>query len=571
MNHATRSFAPSPARPGSRTRSKDGLGDGPAGRGLVLRPRALVRARAERAGAALMMALLVLFVLVLIVGQISIGTSTDFRTARNEVELSAFDLAIESALLKAMEDLKQDAIEDAEASQAGGGAGGAGLGGAAGALGAGGGTGLDALSNLPGMGGLPGGGGGQNSGPSDSRKDLWAQPQRTSEFSPIELRVLIQDESSKFNVLQMLTENEEEADKAFQRVVAIIDLFRDGTAEDVERNRAEDMAEAMRRYMTDRGGFDTPRPDLVTTFEYEEERYLPLSLREFLVLEEFEPKHFRDYRDEEDNVVHSLTSFLTVHSAMWTRSEMLEARDAAAGEDGEAGEQREERDEEDGGFGSGLSAVGGSSGRVFTTGSEGVEGADRKDGGGGGNASSNQSAGTIVEGAVNLNTAPGAVLKGLFDDRDVPPQFWDEVIQYRNEERELAPGEDEPEPMLDEFGEPIPDNQIFTSPNDLNQLDWWKDLEPRARDDIKQHVDVVSQVFTIYVTAWRSTSAQQGTASSRNEQERAEQSLSNLRRTVACTVWRRGSGEDTEIVPIVRWEVLDYMPYEVLDYPDEGR
>ncbi|QDU85920.1 General secretion pathway protein K [Planctomycetes bacterium Pla163] len=537
-------------------------------RGLGLRPRALAGAAAARRGAALMMALLVLFVLVLIVGQISISTSTDFRTAQNEVELSSFDLAIESALLKAFEDLRDDAIQEEEESQAGGGAGG-GLGGALG------GAGLGALGDLASN--MPGGAGaGEGSaGPSDSRKDLWAQPQRTAEFAPIELRVLIVDENSKLNVLQMLTRDEDEAEKAFRRVARVIDLFREGTTEDVETFEAENMAQAMRDYMLDRSGSDVPRPNLVTSFEAESNVYLPLSMREFLVLEEFDPKLFRDYRDENGDVVHSLTSFLTVHSSVWTRQEMLDERASAAGGDEEAEADQSDRANGSGGSGGAGGALGesltmDSGGRVTATENEVSESDLRKDSGGG--SSSGTSAGSIVSGAVNLNTAPGAVLKSLFEDRDVPPEFWDEVIEWRNEEEEEDPNaEEELEPMLDEFGEPVPDTKIFTSPNQLNQLEAWKGLEPIQRNDIKQHVDVRSQVFTIYVTAWRSTGAEQGSARSRVEQEKIEQSLTNLRRTVACTVWRKGSGEDTEIVPLVRWEVLDYMPYEVLDFPEEDR
>lgn len=528
-----------------------------------------------------MLALLVLFVLVLIVGQISIATSTDARTASNEVQLGSFDLAIESALLKAFEDLKTDAIEDAEAAQSAGGGMGGGLGGAAGGglSGAQGSSGLEALGNLPGMSSLPGSGGGRGeSGPSDSRKDLWAQPQRTSEFAPIEMRVLIQDESSKFNVLQMLTEDEEEAEKAFERVARIIDSFREGTTEDVEDFTARNMAEEMRRYMTDRGSIDTPRPDLVSGDPDDEGVYIPVSLREFLVIEEFKPEHFRDYRDENDKVVHSLTSFLTVHSAMWTRKEMLEARDSEAGNDGEASDELDaldEKEEEEAGAG-GTRTLPQTGGRVSLSADGAVSGDTASKGGSGQNESSGQSGNAIVEGAVNLNTAPPAVLKALFDDRDVPPQFWDEVVQWRNEEAEEQPGavEDELEPMLNEFGEPVPDYKIFDSPSKLNELEWWKDLEPRVRNDVKQHVDVVSDVFTIYVTVWRSTASDADggfAASSRIEQEKIERSLTNLSRTVACTVWRRGTGEDTEIIPIVRWEVLEYMPYEVLDYPEEGR
>lgn len=547
-------------------------------RGLDPRPRALAEADTRRGGAALMLALLVLFVLVLIVGQISIGTSTDFRTASNEVQLGSFDLAIESALLKAYEDLRTDAIEDAEAAEAGGAGGAAGGTAGAGLAAGAGSSGLDALSNLPGMGSLPGSGGGAGgaSGPTDSRRDLWAQPQRTSEFAPIELRVLIVPESSKLNVLQMLTEDEEEAQKAFERVVRVIDFFREGTEEDVEEYEARDMAEAMLRYMNDRDSIDLPRPDLVTANADDESVHIPISLREFLVLEEFDPEHFRDYRDENGAVVHALTSFLTVHSAIWTRQEMLEARDAAAGNDSEASDQLDELGDQEEDSGNQSRTIPQTGGRITLSADGTISGDTASKSASGQNESSGQSGGSIVEGAINLNTAPGAVLKALFDETEVPPEFWDEVIQWRNEEPDERPGatEEDFEPMLDEFGEEVTEHKIFESPNNLNELEWWKDLEPRARNDVKQHVDVVSSVFTIYVTAWRSTAADAesgGAAGSREEQERIEQSLTNLRRTVACTVWRRGSGEDTEIVPLTRWEVLDYMPYEVLDYPEEAR
>ena len=76
-------------------------------------------ARPERRGAALMLALLVLFVLVAIVFQINIATSTDARVARNEITLASMDLAIESTLLEVFETLKMDAEADASEGAAG--------------------------------------------------------------------------------------------------------------------------------------------------------------------------------------------------------------------------------------------------------------------------------------------------------------------------------------------------------------------------------------------------------------------------------------------------------------------
>jgi hypothetical protein len=42
-------------------------------------------------------------------------------------------------------------------------------------------------------------------------------------------------------------------------------------------------------------------------------------------------------------------------------------------------------------------------------------------------------------------------------------------------------------------------------------------------------------------------------------------------RTVRSVIWRKADGDKTTIVPLVRWEVLDYTPFEVLDFPVEGR
>jgi hypothetical protein len=44
-----------------------------------------------------------------------------------------------------------------------------------------------------------------------------------------------------------------------------------------------------------------------------------------------------------------------------------------------------------------------------------------------------------------------------------------------------------------------------------------------------------------------------------------------MMRTVRCVVWRRKQGDSVTIVPLARWEVLDYMPFVVEDYPEDDR
>jgi hypothetical protein len=161
----------------------------------------------------------------------------------------------------------------------------------------------------------------------------------------------------------------------------------------------------------------------------------------------------------------------------------------------------------------------------------------------------------------------------LMDDYDVDPRFWDDVIKHRNEEDESQVDTDE-EPILDEFGEEAVPLMVFSSVDELVDMPEWENIEPIFRDQLRGLVGVASDVFTIYVTVQRDTSQARGQAGysmSREEYEEQLFSLSNLTRTIACTVWRRSGEEGLELVPLQRWEYLDYIPYEVLDYPEDER
>jgi hypothetical protein len=167
-----------------------------------------------------------------------------------------------------------------------------------------------------------------------------------------------------------------------------------------------------------------------------------------------------------------------------------------------------------------------------------------------------------------VNTAPPAVLKALLEDRDVPYRFWDDVIEYRNtDDEEIDENED---PPLDEFGEPITVKQFFKSIDDLGAVDGWHDLEPILQGELRNLLTVQSQVFSIYVTARRPTGIEgDRVAADKWELLDEDENGQGLIRSVRSVVWRR-AGEDgaTEIVPLVRWEVLDYVPIEVLDRPE---
>lgn len=508
--------------------------------------------RADQRGAALMLALLVLFVLVAVVFQIKVGTDTHSRADRNMRRLFAIDSAIESALLQVFEDLKSDGEAAADA-----GAGGADSGASGGGFGA--------LSGLAGQspGGAAGGGGGGES--TDSREDAWARAQR-SEINEVRLRIVVQDENSKYNLLAMLTEDEGEAEKALDRVARILDWCRHDTEWDIDLGDAREMAEQMLEHMQRRSDSLLPDPELLTDDPDEQpDRGLPMSLREFVVLPAFEEHHFRDFRDDEENVVHSIGSFLTI----WTGLSTQEAEGGAGGAGGGGG----------GGGGANtpdtgvLSApgAGGAAGIGQQTlsgqsGGSGVTGGASAGGGGSG-----EDSGVTV----NVNTAPRAVLQGLFDDRDVPYRFWDDLIEYRNlEEEEESSDADDDDPPVDEYGQPIVPRQIFDDIGELNELYSWSNLEPVVQGEMRNLVTVQSSVFSILVTGrvMTGTRAQEYYGMSPQELRRAEENGDSVSRTVRCVVWRRANDDgEVEIIPLERWEVLDYVPFEVLDFPPDDR
>lgn len=486
----------------------------------MIRPRARSRTpRSGRRGSALLMAFLMIILLYAIVFQLSYGTKADLRVAENDVTTTQMDMAIESALQEVYDRL----VQDAEAAAAGGEAG-AGSGAAPGGMPTG------------GAGGGEAGGEGESSA-SDSRMDSWGRPQRST-IGEIELRILVQDEDGKINLLQLLAEDEEQREQALERVVRVIDMFRDGSTVDIDRSEAIRIAESMREHLRNRLQSVLPRPKLLSDVEDERDRAMPMTFKEFEVLERLDERLFRDFRDERGEIVHSLGSYLTV----WTSI----TRGSQAGE-------------EEGG---GQSGAGGESG-----GGAGQQGA--------GSGSEDPNWGMCV----NVNTAPVGVLKALLDDRDVPARFWDGVVEYRNLEKKEEEGtsaeeEEASEPQLDEYGEEIVEREFFDSLEELSEVDGYERLGETERDKLNALLCTQSHVFSIYVTARRKTGTSEdfgGYLGAPREGEREDERGKGLVRTVRSIVWRYNTGEEVRIVPLVRWEVVDYTPFEVVDYPVEGR
>jgi len=473
--------------------------------------RSTAAAEAKK-GAALLLSFMVLIVVVTIVTQISIGTMTDARVARNDLTLAHMDLAIESAMIQSRIQLRDDAAADAE-SEGGDEEGGA-----------------PAVPDVGDMGGDEEGGG--EDAPADKKADF---PTERTELNEISLRIQIQDEDGKINILNMLSADEDRAEEGFLRVVRVLDLFREGTDFDVPLSEAQEIAEVMRRHMLERDTQLLPRPVLLSDSSEDDRRGLPLSLREFLIHEEVPDVLFMDFRDEDDTIVHSIESFLTVWSSprLYSSNPDTGSGTAPASDDGAP--------ESDG----------------PTT----ASGADDTETGGY---------------AVNVNTAPPVVLKSLFDDRVVNPSFWDEVIEYRNLEDEAAMEDEDGnrrEPIYDEFGEEELELQFFGTTEDLSEMRSWGDFDGELQAQIKEMLTTQSATFSIVITARRSTSANEDSTTGMDPRKaaREEEKSAALKKVVRAVVWRHQVEDEFVVTPIVPWETLPSSPYDVLDYPDEDR
>ncbi|MCA9001409.1 MAG: hypothetical protein KDB61_05770, partial [Planctomycetes bacterium] len=176
-------------------------------------------------GAALLITFLVMIVVLMIVYQVNRITATEQIDADRTLTLTRMNLAIQSAQQQVEQDLLTDAQADAE-EDTGAGAG-------------------------DGEGGLPMGdpegeaGGDESSAPVDSFNDDWATIQATV-IGEQNLSVYVVDEDRKFNILGMLSEDEEEALEAEAIVTRILDRCREGTRVDIPSGLASDMARAMK-------------------------------------------------------------------------------------------------------------------------------------------------------------------------------------------------------------------------------------------------------------------------------------------------------------------------------------
>ena len=123
---------------------------------------------------------------------------------------------------------------------------------------------------------------------------------------------------------------------------------------------------------------------------------------------------------------------------------------------------------------------------------------------------------------INLNTAPPCVLRSLMPAFDIPTDVIDGILKYRNQLDEdklksardageyqgdaYPPGVDPATKLVDrssyKSGDGGPPTHYFTSTDDLNKVDEWKNFgNDNSKKEFLKLVTTKSDVFSIYVTA----------------------------------------------------------------------
>ncbi len=397
-------------------------------------PEALAR-RGER-GVSIVLAMLVLFVLIVVITELRFDASVELDQSRATAEGARMRLVAEAAFLQARTSLLMDAEAAQDESS-----GGTGQGGDDGTLGgSAGGTGNDPTEGLGGGGGGGGGGGDESgdgsgeggggaAGPgnevsdviarTDSRLDDWQdsvaiQPPVGNDFT---LWVEVEDEDGKLNLLGLWTEDAEQRDAWHEVILELLDRAFEGTSYDLSYVDATEILDNLDDWVKgQRGSFDpVPKPPLKKTNAEEqaqeseletavldvEERNIPLTLGELLLVEGIKPQHLHGFV-EDDRYHPGLERYLSVWSQLELKPEppTPDEFDGSPFTQGSLFDQppQDASDEE-----SGEQAAGGG---------EELQASPTNDG------------------LVNVNTAPLPVLRALAPD-DIPTTFLERLEEFR--------------------------------------------------------------------------------------------------------------------------------------------
>ncbi|MFT7516434.1 MAG: hypothetical protein ACI84O_000209 [Myxococcota bacterium] len=516
-------------------------------------------ARESQHGVVLIMTLFTLFIVIALITQLSLGSEVLYQASNNKATSIQMNLVGRTSAQELLSLIKDDASGEDSG------------GGFSSALSGGSMQGAESFGDslgyaAPGLGGAAGSGGGDEGGEDsedsedsaanvDSFEDAWARPMRM-QLGDFEVVTFVDDENAKFSLVQLSQKNIEERDEAIARVVRIMDALREDFDDDLSESDARIITEEIVRWLDpDSRDMDWPETPRLS-FDREKNEFLLLnSLEELMLIKGISRDLFYDQVRDNDMIAPGLESVFTIY----TMPEFADAgaisleADQAADDSGDSGaldalsdDQADSQDDE---------AVTNSAG-IIIDGEGGMEGV--------------LGVSSAVGLKININTAPRAVVQGLFPTFELPAVKTEALLEWRNEvdeeaAEELGNNEEELEDVeLREsiFGVNQDDpKQFFKSLADIEKVDGFSSdsLEPETQTQIEELLGVQSEIFSVYVYV-RHTSLE-----GFDQQSYYHEPPGTVLRLKAV-VWRVAAEDGTKLVYLRDWHQVPFTRWRIPDF-----
>lgn len=410
-------------------------------------------------GVALIMVVIFSILLVVLITELVTTARQAAATSDNDVTLALMSNQMERIYPEVLQQLADDLTAGAEE-------------GGEGALPTGGPGGLPTGGPTPGG---EGGEGEEETPPSDSFNDAYLKPQAFAD-GDLTTYVYVEDENRKFNILTLMSPDEEFARESRERLVRLLRAMReDAPGFEISASRAESIATAILSWLRgeDRNDVYRPQPKLKSDDPQEPRRTIPLHLEELLLLREIDRLVFDDqiYSSGPGSplqVLPGLASVLTIYTSYKSDPGDPEKR---ARNNQNAGNNQNAN----------------------------PQGSNNPAGEGEAAATANKTEGIGIR--INVNTAHRCVLRSLFPVGQIPDTVIDAIIDYRNEEMPEEEGAEEEidAPFSLDEGVDIP-KQIFNSLEDLEKVPEFANLADReVKEKFLNLLTTESDVFTIHM------------------------------------------------------------------------
>ncbi|MFK5954931.1 MAG: type II secretion system protein GspK [Planctomycetota bacterium] len=514
-------------------------------------------------GVILILTMFVLFLVIALITQLSLGAEVAHQATSNRANHLRMTLACRTTAEELLTLLKDDASGEASSgfsSALSGPSAFAGMDSALGADGAGFDTNQGASEGgQEGQDGEGGEEGEEDASNSDSFEDGWAKPMRVM-VDDIEITTFVSDENGKFNLHLLLVEDELQAEENFERAVRILGAMRNDFDDDLGESDARAILDELLRWMRVDSRYEQlplmPRHSL-----HDDSEYTMLSaLEEMMLLESVNQELFYDQLRPNEMIAPGLESIFTI----WT----LPAFD-------QAGANTLGSDNPDGATSSNENAA--SNGDLLNGGDAESSGADtgtslngerdvQGEGGMQGVLDGDPPIGTLI----NINTAPRAVIEGMFPSVELPPMKVTALLEYRNEVDEDALEErdgndedpDDRELRESIYGEYEPEpRQFFRSLEQITEVDGFaaEELQEDTQAEIQALLGVQSDIFSVYVIAMRKLDSEW--EPSRRYQEAPGKAL-----RMKAVVWRRTTQDGVKLIYLEPWHEVPYTRWRIPDF-----